>query len=56
MITARRLKRNVKRFLIPFETALLWVLGPLGLAAYWLLHGAVHGVRYAGTLLTHLRF
>jgi hypothetical protein len=56
MIAARRMKRNFKRFLIPFETALLWVAGPMALGLYWLWHGAVHGARLAGTLLTSFRF
>jgi hypothetical protein len=56
MITARRLKRNLKRLLIPVETVLLWLVGPLGLACYWLFHGAMHGARYAGTIFTNLRF
>lgn len=30
MIAVRRIKRNLKRVLIPLETALLWLVGPLG--------------------------
>jgi len=56
MIAVRRIKRNFRRLLIPLETALLWLLGPLGLACYWLLHGAIHGARVAGAFLTQLRF
>ena len=50
MISARRLRRNFKRFMIPFETALLWTLGPLGLGLYWLWHGLAHGLRLVVTL------
>ena len=56
MISVRRMKRNFKRFLIPFETALLWIAGPVALGLYWLFHGALHGARLAGTILTNLRF
>jgi hypothetical protein len=56
MITARRLRRNFKRFLIPFETALLWVAGPTALGLYWLWHGALHSARLAGAFLTLFRF
>lgn len=55
MIAVRRLKRNFKRFLIPFETVLLWTAGPLALAVYWLWHGALHGARQAGAVFTHWR-
>jgi hypothetical protein len=55
MISTRRFKRNLKRFMIPFETAFLWVFGPLGLAFYWLWHGAVQGMRFMAILLTHGR-
>jgi hypothetical protein len=55
MITARRMKRNFKRFLIPFETTLLWVAGPVALAFYWLWHGAMHGARLVGMVLTSFR-
>ncbi len=51
MIYARRLKRNFRRLLIPLETALLWVAGPLGLAVYWLWHGALHGARYTAAIV-----
>ncbi len=40
MTPARRLKRNLRRLLIPVETVLLWVAGPLALVFYWLWHGA----------------
>ena len=56
MITARRLKRNFKRFLIPFETVLYWVAGPMALALYLLGHGALHGARFATVLFGSLRF
>ena len=56
MISARRLRRNFKRVLIPFETALYWVAGPMALAFYWLFHGALHGARLAATVLTIFRF
>ena len=52
MVSARRLKRNVKRLLIPLETALLWIAGPFALAFYWLWHGVIHGARLVGGLLT----
>jgi hypothetical protein len=51
MISARRLKRNFKRFMLPFETMLLWTLGPLGLGLYWLWHGLAQAARLAVTLL-----
>jgi hypothetical protein len=54
MISARRLRRNFKRFLIPIETVLLWALGPLALGLYWLWHGLAQGARLAATLLTRL--
>jgi len=56
MISARRLRRNFKRVLIPFETALYWVAGPMALAFYWLWHGVVHGARFASAFFASLRF
>lgn len=56
MIPARRLKRNFRRLMIPFETALVWIVGPAAAGLYWLFHGALHGARLATTLLTHWRF
>ena len=56
MIPVRRLKRNFKRFRIPFETALLWITGPLALAFYWLWHGALQGARIVAAIFTHWRF
>jgi hypothetical protein len=52
MISARRLKRNVKRLLIPLETVLLWIAGPFALAFYWLWHGVIHGARLVGSLFS----
>jgi hypothetical protein len=56
MIYARRLKRNFRRFLLPFENALVWTAGPLALALYWMWHGALQGARLAVAAITQLRF
>jgi hypothetical protein len=55
MIHARRLKRNLKRVLLPFESALLWTLGPLAALIYWLLHVAAPMGRAVAFILTRLR-
>jgi hypothetical protein len=54
MIHARRLKRNLKRALLPVETALLWILGPLAALAYWAFHAVPVG-RAVAFVLTRLR-
>ena len=54
MIHARRIKRNLKRALLPIETALLWTLGPLAALAYWLFHTVPLG-RAVAFILTRLR-
>jgi len=54
MIHARRLRRNLKRVLLPFESALLWTLGPLAALVYWLFH-AVPVARAVAFILTRLR-
>lgn len=55
MIYARRIRRNLKRVLLPVETALLWTLGPLAALLYWMFHAAAPMGRMAALILTRLR-
>ena len=55
MIHARRLRRNLKRVLLPFESALLWTLGPLAALVYWLFLVAAPMGRAVAFILTRLR-
>jgi hypothetical protein len=55
MIHARRLRRNLKRVLLPFESALLWTLGPLAALVYWLFHVTAPMARAVALILTRLR-
>jgi hypothetical protein len=55
MIHARRLRRNLKRALLPFESALLWILGPLAALVYWLFLVAAPMGRAVAFILTRLR-
>ena len=56
MISARRLKRNLKRALLPCETLVLWIAGPMALLLYWISWNGMRLMRLIATFYSHLRF